>query len=126
MSTTRGKGTSEAAISQNIRAGATIETGAKLFRNQVGFYTLKDGRSFSSGLCKGSSDLIGWVPVCGVAVFTSIEVKKRGGRVSDQQESWINAVARDGGIADICYSEDEAFRSILAQKKAIEAKLRGR
>ena len=38
----------------------SAQLGMKLWRNQVGTYKLADGRYISSGLCVGSSDLIGY------------------------------------------------------------------
>lgn len=88
-------------------------SGMRLFRNQVGSYQLTDGRWISSGLCIGSSDLIGWTPVVvvpemvgkPVAVFTAIEVKKPGGRTDKdraiQQALFLSRVKEAGGLAVI-------------------------
>lgn len=60
------------------------------------------------GLCNGGSDLIGWTTVDGVAVFTAIEVKAERGRVSPEQQHFIDTVKAAGGIAGVARSEDEA------------------
>ena len=91
--------------------------GARLFRNQVGHYLLMDGRRVTSGLCPGSSDLIGWVPVVitpamvgrKVAVFTAIEVKTKTGRVQDNQENFIEQVNLAGGIGGVIREENDAL-----------------
>jgi len=96
------------------------ELGARLFRNQVGSYRLADGRFISSGLCKGSSDLIGWTPIIitadmvgkPVAVFTAIEVKAPKGRVQDNQVKFIDQVVLAGGYAGIARSNEDAEKII--------------
>lgn len=90
------------------------QSGMRLFRNQVGSYQLPDGRWLSSGLCIGSSDLIGWTPVVvvpemvgkPVAVFTAIEVKKPGRDTTApdrkiQQALFLSRVREAGGLAVI-------------------------
>ena len=83
-----------------------------MFRNNTG--TLRDinGRPVSFGLCKGSADLIGWTTrtitpeMVGqkIAVFTSIEVKSTSGRVKPEQQQWLDAVLKAGGIAAVARS----------------------
>lgn len=87
----------------------------RLFRNQVGKYKLQDGRWLSSGLCVGSSDLIGWTPVLvtqdmvgqTLAVFTAIETKAVGKKATSAQSNFIGAVVHDGGIAKLAYSVED-------------------
>lgn len=98
--------------------------GARLFRNQVGQYQLADGRWLRSGLCKGSSDLIGWTSVKvtpamvgqHIAVFTAVEVKAANGRVSDEQRLFVSAVQNNGGIACVAFSVDDVARAVGAFK----------
>jgi hypothetical protein len=98
----------------------------KLFRNQVGTYKLEDGRYISSGLCEGSSDLIGWTEVIvtpemvgkRIALFTAIEVKnlsnKRGGRTATkEQRHFIREVEAAGGIAGVARTEVEAAQLVV-------------
>lgn len=81
--------------------------GVRLFRNQVGTYQLADGRWISSGLCVGSSDLIGWVPVIvteamlgrALAVFVAVEGKVGRRRTTDEQARFLRAVQTAGGLA---------------------------
>ena len=88
------------------------QNGAVLFRNQVGKYRLEDGRFLSSGLCVGSSDLIGWTTIKitqemvgkSVAAFTAIECKSEKGRVSKEQNNFLAMVHDAGGIARIVRS----------------------
>lgn len=88
----------------------------RVFRNQVGTYKLEDGRVISSGLCKGSADLVGWQTVTitpemvgqQVAVFLSVEVKGERTRVTPEQQNWAAVVKKCGGKAVIARSLEEA------------------
>jgi hypothetical protein len=94
--------------------------GARVFRNQVGMTKYRDRygneRAVRYGLCKGSSDIIGLVPVTitpdmigkTVAVFLAAEVKD-GARTTPEQERFIAMVRSRGGIAGVVRSEDEAL-----------------
>lgn len=94
---------------------------ARLFRNQVGLYTLEDGRKIKSGLGPGSSDLIGWTTVQikpkmvghRVAIFTAVEVKSKRGRLQPNQENYINVVNQAGGIAFVARSSEEAVKKLM-------------
>lgn len=96
---------SENSVMQKIRLDAVAE-GARLFRNNVGLFDTLDGRKIRTGLCVGSSDLIGWTEVTitpemvgrKVAVFTAVEVKAPRGRLTKEQAAFIAAVNRHGGI----------------------------
>lgn len=94
------------------------EAGARLFRNNVGVAYRKDGVPVKFGLCKGSSDLIGWVPVtirpghvgARLAVFVALEVKHpTRGAATAEQLNFLNQVAAAGGIAILSrYPSDSA------------------
>lgn len=94
--------------------------GVRLFRNNVGTATTKDGRFIRFGLCEGSSDLIGWTEYVvqpedigrRVAVFTALEIKTQTGRATPKQRNFIDAVRRAGGISGIARSPEQAL-SIL-------------
>ena len=86
---------------------AASKLGWRLFRNQVGTYKLADGRWLSSGLCKGSSDLIGWQTITitpdmvgqRVAVFTAVECKAEKGCTTPEQDNFLRQVNAAGGVA---------------------------
>lgn len=86
----------------------------RLFRNNVGFDAVNKVRY---GLVPGSSDLIGWKTIQitphhvghKVAVFTAIEVKKKGGRVAPGQQQFVDYVDECGGLSGICYSVEDAI-----------------
>ncbi len=108
---------------------AVSKLGTRIFRNNVGTawngknYATKDGKRVIEnaqlirfGLCKGSSDLIGYTSktitpdMVGqkVAVFTAIEVKKKGGKESPEQKNFIKRLNDAGGLGGFAYSEAEA------------------
>jgi hypothetical protein len=88
----------------------------RVVRNTNGSITIHDPRPLDAGLCKGSSDLIGWTPVTvtpdmvgqRLAVFTAIEVKGPKGKTSPEQTNFIDRVKIDGGIAGVARSADDA------------------
>lgn len=59
---------------------------------------VRNARPLHSGLVKGSSDLIGWNPQ---GLFTAVEVKTKIGRVSEEQQTFLDAVKLAGGVAMI-------------------------
>lgn len=92
---------SEAVILKRVMLEAS-KLGLRMFRNHCGGFYAKDGSFHRTGLCKGSSDLIGWTP-CGF--FAALEVKKPGGRVSKEQQNFVDKVFEAGGFA--CIIDDE-------------------
>ncbi len=84
---------------------------AILFRVNVGSGFTKDGRYFNTGVPKGFSDLFGVRKSDGKAVF--IEVKTPKGRPTDKQINFINQMKKQGAIAGICRSAEEAINLIL-------------
>lgn len=111
---------SETDLQNQIRI-ALSKLGARIFRNQVGFYRLQDGRALRSGLCPGSSDLIGWRSIRvtpqmvghHIAVFVAVEVKLPGQRPTPEQQQFLHAVERAGGIAVVATSTDEAIEKVM-------------
>jgi hypothetical protein len=104
----------ESNLIRNLCAKAHI-FGMRLWRNQVGTYRLADGRWITSGLCVGSSDLIGFREVTitpemvgqKIAVFVAIETKSASGRATGPQLAFIARVKASGGFAMIVRSERE-------------------
>ena len=99
---------------------AVSKLGARVFRNQVGTYQLKDGRWLSSGLVRGASDLIGWTSRIvtqdmvskKVAIFTAIEIKTKKGKTAQEQDAFIDAVKQAGGYAFVARTEEDAMRNL--------------
>lgn len=88
------------------------QCGSTLFKNNVGKLRDERGNIVNFGLCKGSSDLIGWTPITitpdmvgsKIAVFTAVEVKlnKNGKyKATDLQKAFISAVLSNGGYAGV-------------------------
>lgn len=115
------KGDTEQHIQQAIRV-ACSKGDVRLFRNNTGMLKDQNGRPVQFGLCKGSGDLIGWKTVevtsdmvgKQIAVFTSIEVKTRTGRLRPEQEQWMKVVEKAGGIAGVARSVEEALQITTA------------
>lgn len=105
--------------------------GKRLFRNNIGvaWYSGKPAKRMANGDVllidavrvaygvggEGGSDLIGWDSITvtpemvgqKLAVFTAIEVKAPGGRVSDEQKNFIEQVNRAGGRGFVAFSADD-------------------
>lgn len=92
-------------------------TGSKIIRNTNGTITILDPRPLNAGLCKGSSDLVGFrtteitADMVGkkIAIFTAIEVKTKTGKPSTDQLRFVNRVKELGGIAGIARSVDDVL-----------------
>lgn len=119
--------------------------GGRLFRNNVGqawagksqhFHNsstvrvnngdvvLRKARPLHAGLCKGSSDLIGWTPITitksmvgeKIAVFTAVELKTGKVRVTAEQTAFIAKVNKDGGIATVARKIQDLFDALTKFK----------
>jgi hypothetical protein len=73
-----------------------------------GDVVIRNGRPLHAGLCVGSSDLIGYRQVDGVAQFVALEVKTPTGRTTQQQEQFLNHINAAGGCASVVRSIDDA------------------
>ena len=79
----------------------------RLFRNNVGLATTSSGHTIRYGLCKGSSDLIGWTQVTitpemvgeKIAIFTAVELKTKNVKLTKEQANFLEQVKAAGGIA---------------------------
>lgn len=95
-------------------------TGSSFHRLPNGDLLIKDPRPFSTGLPPGFSDLFGMVAktitpeMVGrkVATFFAGEVKDEGGRVSEKQAAFLQAVKAHGGLAGVWRSTDDAQRTL--------------
>lgn len=86
------------------------ESGARLWRNNCGMLQDKEGRWVRYGVCNpGGADLLGFTPYTvtaadigrTLAVFTAIEAKTGRLKPTHEQESFLAAVERAGGIARV-------------------------
>lgn len=110
---------SETALLQRLMLHFST-SGMRLFRNQTGTYQLPDGRWISSGLCVGSSDLIGWVPIVvteamvgrALAVFVAVEGKVGTRKATPEQARFIAAVQAAGGLAVVARSDEDVSEAL--------------
>lgn len=72
--------------------------------------TLANARMLTTGLCVGGADIIGIHQATGR--FIAVEVKTLKGRVSPEQQRFIDAVKRAGGIAGVARSVEDALELI--------------
>ena len=101
---------------------AVSPRGVRLWKNVRGmFFTLDGARKVCAGLqAPGASDLIGFTPVVitpdmvgrTVAVFTAVEAKTATGRASPEQAHYIDFVLKNGGLAGIARSPEDALKII--------------
>lgn len=110
-----GTSPSEAMIKDMIREYFGLRDDMRLFNNPVGSAVTEfDGR-IPYGLAPGSSDLIGWVTINGVAMFLALEVKSATGRASQAQLDFITLVNQMGGIAGVVRSVDDCRHLLLSR-----------
>ena len=115
---------SEATVLKKSMLSAS-SAGAKVFRNNVGIAFQPNGQVIKYGLCNGSSDLIGWVPVTitqdmvglRIAQFLAIECKDKKGRATQEQENFLSNVREGGGIGIITKTGDDVEQLIKNRSK---------
>jgi len=122
----------ESNIQNTIRLN--VPKNARLFRNNVvrGYQgkakrhtdgttvTIEHARIIDAGLCKGSSDLIGFTSIeitpdmvgQKIAVFTAVEVKTKTGKPSTEQLNFIKLIRTFGGRAGIARNIEDAQKII--------------
>jgi VRR-NUC domain. len=107
----------EKTVERNLILEAS-KIGMTLFKNEVGFAITQNGFPVHYGLCKGSSDLIGWRSVeitedmigKRIAQFCAVEVKKdKHGkyRATSEQQNFINAVKKAGGFGVVADCKED-------------------
>lgn len=113
---------SESSIQRRIQM-ALSQAGCIIWRNESsGAYmgkvihkagdqvTLGKARFLPAGLCEGSADLIGIAP--GTGRFLAVEVKAARGRTSPEQDKFLLAVNKSGGIGFVARSAEEAIQKL--------------
>jgi len=103
----------ESDISRSIQIALTRE-GARVFRNNVGLFETRDGRAIQTGLCVGSSDLIGWTKS---GRFLAVEVKIKKGRATLNQQNFLQQVNNCGGVGIIVRSVEDAVQQYRERTK---------
>ncbi|MFC4652657.1 VRR-NUC domain-containing protein [Lactococcus nasutitermitis] len=92
---------------------AVSQAGNKIFRSNVGKVQTIDGRWFDTGLPKGHADLYGFRP--DGQVFY-IEVKNNKGRVRPEQKLFLETMRKNGALAGIARSVEDAMEIINGKK----------
>ena len=113
----------EAYVQNKIRL-AVGSGDVRLFRNNTGALFDMQGRLVKFGLCKGSSDLIGFRSITitpdmvgqKIAVFSAIEVKDKG-KVTVDQKNFINIINNAGGYAGVAKNVNDAKKILYMDKK---------
>lgn len=90
---------------------ALSDAGCKAWRNNVGQAKTEDGRFIRYGVGgNGGSDIIGITPQ---GAFLAVEVKTPKGRVTPEQQHFVDMVNAAGGRAGIARSPEGAVRIAL-------------
>ena len=113
----------EAYVQNKIRL-AVGSGDVRLFRNNTGALLDMQGRLVKVGLCKGSSDLIGFRSITitpdmvgqKIAVFSAIEVKDKG-KATVEQKNFINIINNAGGYAGVAKNVNDAKKILYMDKK---------
>lgn len=103
--------TSEKDIQNEIRLG--VNDIAVTFRANVGMLYTEDGRVIATGLPKGFPDLFGYRRRDGRILF--LEVKTNKGRLRPEQKHFLSQAQKDGCIAGVVRSVDDARRIIQGE-----------
>lgn len=105
----------ESEIQHAIRIALGRLPDVRVFRNNVGVADVR-GAKIRFGLCKGSSDLIGFIrlEINGVktARFMALEIKTATGKATEEQVLFMAMVRGFGGFACIVRSVEEALAAI--------------
>ena len=83
---------------------------ANVWRNSTGMLEDRFGTKVRFGLAVGSPDLVGLVRPGGR--FVGLEVKTADGRVSDDQQRFLEIIRKGGGFACVVRSVQEACSAI--------------
>jgi hypothetical protein len=73
-----------------------------------GDVVVRNARPLHAGLCVGSSDLIGYRQVDGLAQFVALEVKSATGRPTPEQTRFLDHISSAGGCAAVVRSVADA------------------
>jgi hypothetical protein len=73
-----------------------------------GDVVVRNARPLHAGLCVGSSDLIGYRQVQGLAQFVALEVKSATGRPTPEQTRFLDHISSAGGCAAVVRSVADA------------------
>lgn len=94
-----------------------------VFKHHSTGFTASNGevRTFRYG-DRGIADIIGCSPT---GRFVAIEVKRKGGKISDDQTYFLDSIRRIGGIAFVAFSLDDAIAQIESPGNVPVSKVHG-
>lgn len=103
----------ETDVQNRIRIALSYDPRVILWRNHTGSIKDQHGRFHRFGLCPGSSDLVGILttPTHGGRFF-ALEIKCGRGRLTKEQERWLEMIRGRGGVAMVAYSVAEAIEGV--------------
>lgn len=107
-------------IQQDIRIALGLEDDLTLWRNSAGVFDTYDernahGRKVRAGLVVGASDLLGILDPNGR--WFALEIKTDRGRVTTEQQQFLDLIRRRGGFAAVVRSVDEAKQALQRARR---------
>ena len=92
----------------------------KSYKTTKGHLVIENPQRVKYGLKKGSSDVIGIMPVVitpemvgkTIGVFMALEVKTKNGKLSTEQQDFLENIAKLGGISGEVRSVEDAIKLI--------------
>jgi hypothetical protein len=104
---------SEASVLERVTSALERCEGVKVMRNRIGF----DKRAMRFyGLGTGSSDVVACVAPLGRWVCCETK-RPKGGRVSEEQEKWLEEMRKLGAVVGVCTSPEEAIALVEEARK---------
>lgn len=99
---------SEAELATLFRNNVGVGWQGRIVRHEHGkLIILENPRPLHAGLCEGSADLVGW---SARGLFTGLEVKRAGKKLTNVQQNFGERVAAAGGI----FARVDSIESALA------------
>jgi len=130
----------EADIQSAVSLAIGARPGVRVFRNTVGtgwtgestnttiqgrpdLTVIRNARRVTFGLATGSPDLVGWREIVitadmigeTIAQFLGGEIKKPGGRIDSLQNTFLDALARAGGLSAVWRDPESALRDVTSR-----------
>ena len=110
-----------------FRQNTGMGWGGRVTARRGSTVTIQDSRPIHAGLCRGSSDTIGWHTVTitadmvgtKIAVFTAIEFKTARRRPTDDQVHFGEAVQAAGGLFGVAWTVEDAVKILGSYKPLI-------
>lgn len=94
-------------------SGHVVKRGPGMCMLQEGDVVLRGGHPVHAGLCEGSADLVGILGPTGR--FVGVEVKTKTGRTKKHQRSWLDVVAKLGGLTGVARNTEDVRRILRGE-----------